>query len=206
MILAILIVAIGCNSSTNDTKKEPAAPPKAVAPTPATPNLVTDSMLMQVSHSILPLLKNRDYKALAGFVHPEGVRFSPYAFIDTSGEKLLTPAALTTIKPKHEQWVWGTMDGSGEDIKMNIDQYFKRFVYDADYLQAKRKAVNTFLGHGNSLNNLLEIYPGASFTEFYFPGFDPKFEGMDWKTLRLVFKTESNRPLLIAIVHDEWTI
>ncbi len=89
---------------------------------------------------------------------------------------------------------------------MSIKNYFGKFVYDEDFLNAKQKSINEFLGSGNSLNNLREVFPGSDFTEFYFPGFDPKYEGMDWRTLRLVFKTENNRPWLIAIVHDEWTI
>ena len=46
--------------------------------------------------------------------------------------------------------------------------------------------------------------------EAHFPGFDKKFGGMDWESLRLVFEevaTDGGSELmLVGIVHDEWTI
>ncbi len=62
------------------------------------------------------------------------------------------------------------------------------------------------IGSSNSLNNLETVYNGCNFTESYFSGFDKKFEGMDWSSLRLVFKKHLDRFYLIAIVHDKWTI
>lgn len=62
------------------------------------------------------------------------------------------------------------------------------------------------MGGGNSLDNVKEIYPDADYTEFYFSGFDPKYDGMDWQKLRLIFKTKAGRTFLIAIIHDQWTI
>ena len=60
-------------------------------------------------------------------------------------------------------------------------------------------------GFGNSLNNLIEIYPSADFVEFYYGGSE-KYDGMDWRALRLVFEEYKGKPYLIAIVNDQWTI
>lgn len=166
-----------------------------------------DTILFQLSDKILALLKIKDFTGLASQVHPVfGIRFSPYAFVDTIHHQHLLPQQLTTFSQQKKILVWGAHDGSGEAIKQNINKYLDEFVYDADFINAPQKAVNKILATGNSLNNLKTIYPNADFTEFYFPGFDPKYGGMDWKTLRLVFQTENNKPWLIAIVHDEWTI
>jgi hypothetical protein len=50
------------------------------------------------------------------------------------------------------------------------------------------------------------VYRGDSYSEFYFPGFDPKYDGMDWRALRLVFKKENEKLYLVGIIHDQWTI
>lgn len=167
----------------------------------------TDTLLLQTSQTILTALKQKDFQSLSTFVHPEWqLLFSPYAYVDTAGSQVLSPYELLAAAKKSSILEWGSYDGTGDPIKMNISQYFDKFVYNKDYLNAKEKAVNKFLGSGNSLNNLKEAYPASDFTEFYFPGFDPKYDGMDWQTLRLVFRKENNKSYLIAIVHDQWTI
>lgn len=162
---------------------------------------------MQVSDEILQSLKTKDLVKLSSFVHPTaGIRFSPYAYIDTANGQVLSGAKLIALGKQQTPVKWGAYDGSGETIKLSIDKYFERFVYSKDFLNAEKKSVNTSNKAGNSLDNLELVYPGTDYTEFYFSGFDPKFEGMDWQKLRLVFMIENSRPWLIAIIHDEWTI
>ncbi|MCG2614697.1 hypothetical protein LZZ85_10410 [Terrimonas sp. NA20] len=168
--------------------------------------VTSDTALLDLSRIILTALKQQDTTRLNQYVSPEfRLRFSPYAFIDTSS-KAFTPYELMAAFSKSTIFEWGSYDGSGEPIKMNIRQYFNKFVYNKDYLSAPKRSVNTFLGSGNSLNNLKEVYPTDHFTEFYFPGFDAKYDGMDWQTIRLVFRQANEKTYLIAIVHDQWTI
>jgi hypothetical protein len=82
----------------------------------------------------------------------------------------------------------------------------QKFVYDVDFAKPEKASVDKFLGGGNSLNNLLQVYKDCHFTESYFSGFEKKYEGMDWRTLRLVFKERDKKFYLIGIVHDQWTI
>jgi hypothetical protein len=42
--------------------------------------------------------------------------------------------------------------------------------------------------------------------EYYFPGFEAQYEGMDWKSLRLVFEQHQGSWKLVGIIHNEWTI
>lgn len=180
------------------------------AQTPGSDNFVltpTDTLLFQLSNEILTAIKEKDFAKLSSYVHPLlGIRFSPYAFIDTLHHQRLLPAELIRLGRQDKRLAWGSYDGSGEPILLDLTKYIGEFVYDADFLVAPQKSVNKILASGNSLNNLKTIYPGADFTEFFFPGFDPKYGGMDWKTLRLVFQTVDKKPRLVAIIHDEWTI
>lgn len=45
-----------------------------------------------------------------------------------------------------------------------------------------------------------------NYVEYHFPGFEKKYEGKDWKSLRLVFEKKNDRWYLVGIVHDQWTI
>jgi len=168
---------------------------------------ISERRLIILSSKILRSLNEKGYAGLAEFIHPElGIRFSPYAYIDTTADQLLSRNKLIALGKSQKKIKWGYEDATGKPIKLSINNYVEKFVYDVDFLNAEKKGVNKFFGGGNSLNNLKEIYPRCNFAEFYFSGFDPKFEGMDWRALRLVFKDYKKNYYLIAIVHDQWTI
>ncbi len=166
-----------------------------------------DSVLLDLTKEILTAIKEKDYKKLTEYIHPEdGIRFSPYGFIDTANDVTATRSTFKLNAYTNKKRIWGYFDGSDDPIKMTSKEYFKRFVYDADFLNAEKTSLNQCLGGGNSQNNILVIYDGLPFTESYFSGFDEKFGGMDWRALRLVFKEYEGKYYLVAIVHDEWTI
>lgn len=56
------------------------------------------------------------------------------------------------------------------------------------------------------MNNIAEIYEEKQRIEFYFPGFDPQYEGIDWKSLTLVFDQVDGQREVIGIIHNQWTI
>lgn len=168
-----------------------------------------DSILLKMTQAILTMLKNKNYSAFANYIHPaEGIRFSPYGYVDTvhdikfSKQKFINE----TGNPEQEMIVWGEFDGTGDPIKMTLNNYLQRFVYDVDFSKPEKRKVNEFIGGGNSLNNLLSVYKNCDFTESHFSGFEEKYGGMDWRSLRLVFRNRNGRFLLVGIVHDEWTI
>ena len=203
LILLWSTAALIC-SACNDNTPAPGVPTgdsagKTTIPAPpqvdsAALTAKNDSLLMKEAITVLQLLKAKNFAALAGHVHPsKGVRFSPYGFIDVKAHKVLTAGNLRSPEQLPEKITWGVYDGTGDPIEAGLPFYFDKFVYDKDFLNAEKKAVNQFLAAGNSLNNLKEIYPGAGFAEFYFSGFDPKYGGMDWAGLRLVFEKEKNK-------------
>lgn len=167
-----------------------------------------DSILLKLTSEVLTAFKNKDYNVLAELVHPViGVRFSPYAYIDTAHDKILTVDMMRKqADPKNQDKIlWGTIDPTDEPINRTIDDYVKEFVYDVDFLHPEKQKVNHFIGSGTTQNNLLAVYEGADFTESHFSGFDKQYEGMDWRSLRLVFKLKDGKYFLVGVVHDEWT-
>ena len=168
-----------------------------------------DSLLLKTTRNVLTLLKNKNYLAFANYIHPvEGIRFSPYGFVDTVHDiKLSKQKFINEVgQPIQDMIVWGQFDGTGDPIKMTLNNYMQRFVYDVDFSKPEKRSINEFLGGGNSLNNLELAYKNCDFTESHFSGFDKKYGGMDWRSLRLVFKVRDKKFLLVGIVHDEWTI
>jgi hypothetical protein len=168
-----------------------------------------DSILLRFTNNILVALKNKNYSAFANYIHPaSGIRFSPYGYVDIlSHLRFSREKFIATAKDDNQEMiVWGKFDATGDPIKMTLNNYLQRFVYDVDFIKPEKRTVNDFIGTGNSLNNLLSVYKNCDFTESYFSGFKKEYAGMDWKSLRLVFKERNGKFFLVGIVHDEWTI
>lgn len=204
-ISALMLGITGCNQynkeadsslSTDTLKQEFAVEPEA-----------DEETLTTIASEILTTLKAKDYKAFASYFHPtEGVLFSPYGYIDVKSAKKISKAQFMKFIEEHGSVNWGNYDGTGDPIKLTAQQYLAKFVYNADFLNAEKTAYNNIIGKGNSPNNLSELYPKLPFIEYHFSGFDKKYSGMDWTSLRLVFKQHQSSYYLVAVVHDQWTI
>lgn len=152
-------------------------------------------------------LKNKDMEGLASVVHPlMGVRFTPYEYIDLQNDLVFTKDRIANFLEDTQTYTWGSFDGSGEPIIMTFSEYFDRFIYDVDFANAQMIGNNYSIGKGNSQNNISEAYPDAYYIEFHFPGFESEYEGMDWRSLRLVYEKMDGVWYLVGIVHGEWTI
>jgi hypothetical protein len=166
-----------------------------------------DSIILELTTQVLTSIKNSDFDVFSKFIHPTlGVRFSAYAFIDTLKDVKLTSLEIIDLVKKQNAINWGSYDGSGEIITLNINEYFKKFVYNADFLNAENKSINKIIQNGNTINNIDSVYKNCDFTENHFPGIDKKFEGIDWCSLRLVYKKYNDNYYLVGVIHDQWTI
>jgi hypothetical protein len=163
----------------------------------------------EAAQAVLDALQKDDLAKAAEWVQPEkGVRYSPYAFVDVENDVVVEKEALSGLMSDAAMKVWGTHAGSGEPIEMTYADYHKQYVIDADFGKDAEVAVNERLGEGTTTSNLNDVYPSANhvFVEYHIDGIDPKLEGMDWRSLRLVFaKAESGQLFLVGIVHDQWT-
>jgi len=160
-----------------------------------------------IAAKTLLAIKNNDFTTLSNLSSREhGILFAPYNYIDQKRNIVLTHEKIAEGFNNTKTYLWGTEDGTGDPISMTFESYYKRFVYSKDFASAPKVGYNQTLGLGNSLNNVRMIYPESIVVEYYFDGFDPKFEGMDWKSLRLVFEKEAGTWVLVAILHNQWTI
>jgi hypothetical protein len=144
----------------------------------------------------------------AALVHPtKGVRFSPYAYVRSDSDVVVSRDEVPALFSSRRQYVWGYSDGSGEPLRFTFEDYYGRYVYNADFLNAPRVEYNSPpIRAGNTPSNITKVYPAAMFVEHHFPGFDPKYEGMDWSSLWLVFEQVDAAWFLVGVVHGSWTI
>jgi hypothetical protein len=165
------------------------------------------SVIGDRANEVLSIIKSKDMGKLSEVIHPDkGVRFSPYGHVSKETDLVFNSTQIKTLAADQKVYNWGSYDGSGEPIELTFADYHKKFVYDVDFLNAKEIGYNKILGMGNTLVNTSEVYPKAIIVEYYFPGFDPQYSGMDWRSLRLAFEKSGNTWYLVGIIHDQWTI
>lgn len=165
-------------------------------------------LVEEAASTVMNALRNKDMNQLAAWVHSEkGLRFSPYAHVDTKNDLVFNKDEVEGLMKDSTKRVWRTFAGSGDLIELTFADYYKRFVYDADFIQTAEIAVNKGLGQGTMINNLNEVYPKDQydFVEYHIAGIDPSVEGMDWRSLRLVFEKIGEDHALVGIIHDQWT-
>lgn len=162
--------------------------------------------LMVEASNIIYLMSINDYANLSLYVDPfDGVRVSPYQYVDAGSDIVLTAADVASIAT-YPMTNWGVYDGSGEPINLTGIDYYNQFIYNADFNTAPYIGQNIILTFGNMINNITTVYPGASYVEFYFDGFNPTYEGMDWTSLTVVMKNVGGQWYLVGLVHGQWTI
>ncbi len=198
LILSLLLLALLVAACADGAAEREAASPEAA---PAAP-------LPARADSAVAALARQDFAALAALVHPtHGVRFTPYAYVDTTADVVLSRQQVARLAADTTVYEWGAYDGTGEPITLPFEAYFERFIYNKPYQKARRGAPDERMGAGNTLSNIKEAYAGTetAFVEYHVPGSD-EYGGMDWGSLRLVFERHDGAWYLVGIIHDEWTI
>jgi hypothetical protein len=166
-----------------------------------------EAKIRELGNKTLEALRDKNMQWLSSIIHPDkNLRFSPYTYVNHDTDLVFTANEILTLLSSDKIYNWGRYDGSGEAIELNFEEYYSKFVYDKDFLNAEEVAYNRYIGKGNTLNNVFDIYPDGKLMEYYFSGFEPKFEGLDWESLKLVFEEKDGVWYLVGIVHDGWTI
>ncbi|NOT50731.1 MAG: hypothetical protein HOP10_05595 [Chitinophagaceae bacterium] len=167
---------------------------------------IDSNLLFTTSTTILTLIKNKNYDSLATYFHPtEGVRFAPYTFTDSSARILHGEEFKALAKSnKKISWGLGWLDEEDPDSILTVKQYFNRYVYDVDFLKAPH-SFNQYTNAGTDIDNSQDFYPGANTVHYFFDGFEKKYDGLDFRGLKLVYRLYQGKPYLVGIIHNEWT-
>lgn len=205
VFIFFIFIFNACDSKKPNTESEDVSgnkPPPTVLSDTAVEKLIKDK-----AYYILKLIKEKNFAALSSQVHPKnGLRLTPYAYVSPEQDLSFTPREVKDLAMADAVYTWGFYDGSGKPIKATFEEYYQEFIYNADFINAEVH-YNNDQQRGNAINNSRDVYGiEAEIVEFYIPGQEEKFGGMDWKSLRLVFTPYNNKWYLEGIIHAQWTI
>ncbi|MDP5273526.1 hypothetical protein [Chengkuizengella axinellae] len=171
------------------------------------PQVNLEDLILNKANEVILLLKNENMAQLSSYVHPNnGVRISPYPFVNVNSDLVFSANQISTFMTDNNVYTWGSYDGSGEPIQLTPSDYYNAFIYSADFANPEQISYNQILGAGNMIQNKVSVYPNANIVEFYFSGFDPQYNGMDWQSLSLVFEEYDGDWYLVGMIKGAWTI
>lgn len=228
--LAILLTATGCQSSATpeveviETETKPIASQTQQSDKPSVPATIptkspvknpsnspikaeiSQKTLTQQALDIQQALATKDYESLIDDIHPtRGVRFSMYAYVHLDKDKVFSREQFAQyLNQSKVKFTWGDLDGTGELLIVPLPTYLDTWIDGKKYNNA-RITVNTFESRGNMINNVNEAYPKSDVVDFYYKGSD-KYDGIDWRGMRLVFENYQGKRYLIGIINDQWTV
>jgi len=166
-----------------------------------------EKTIKETADKLIHAISVKDAKTISDYVHPvKGVRFTPYTYVSVEKDVVFSKEKMKNFFEDQNVYLWGYYDGTGDEIKLTPGGYYEKFIYSADFKNAEQIGYNEVLSTGNMLENQFEIYDNPIVVEYYFPGFNPEYEGMDWKSLRLVFEKYEDSWKLVGIIHNQWTI
>lgn len=160
----------------------------------------------ELSGSLLHALDEQNMEDIAPLVHPEkGLTFSPYVYIEEDAI-VFDQADVAGILNSDEVFIWGHYDGEGSPIETTSREYFGGFLGMDPFLNADEVLIDDPQERGNTVNNIMDVFPDARIMEYYKDGTDAN-AGMDWESIIFVYEPDDSGELkLVAIVRDMWTI
>jgi hypothetical protein len=180
------------------------------------PDVNREELLVSRADEAIQALHDNDWQRLSELVHPDrGLLLSPYAYVEIDEAVVLSPSEVEAIESDDSVRMFGYTDGEGAPIEKTSEAFITNRLLDRDFSDAHRGEPGEVIGRGNTLNNVPDVFRRSddaqqndeevNFVEYHDPGSD-EFDGMDWASLRLIFRFEDGAWYLIAIVRDQWTI
>lgn|GEM_PF-1890615 len=167
---------------------------------------VAEGIIKQTADTVIRAIADKDFETVSNYTHPElGVRFTPYTCPSEERDLVFSKEMIKEFFDDKNTYVWGYYDGSGFDIELTPEGYYGAFIYPVDYVNVSKAGYNTVLSNTLMYENQFEFYRNSIIVEYYFPG-SPEYDGMDWRSLRLVFQQYKDSWMLTGIINNQWTI
>ncbi|SEO27142.1 hypothetical protein SAMN04488134_105202 [Amphibacillus marinus] len=161
--------------------------------------------LEERADQVIRLLIERDFDRLAQLTDEQGLLFSPYVHIADQSVQFVQQE-LSQFDQDQESYTWGSYDGSGNPIDLIPMEYFEQFITVEPLAVPDDIFIDEESQHGNSINNIKEVFPEATVVEYHHEGSEEE-AGIDWFSLHMVFEEDQLGDWrLVALISDQWTI
>lgn len=205
-LLAINITACTLNKANDSSAKNRAENNYELTEEGIIKPEVAKQIIKPSADKLINAISEKNAEMVLEFIHPvKGVRFTPYTNVSLKTDKVFSREEFKEFFNDQSVYFWGYYDGSSEEIYLTPSEYYEKFIYSKDFKNAKEVGYNEVLSSGNVVENQFKVYESPIIVEYYLSG-EPKYEGLDWQSLRLVFEKYEKDWKLVGIIHNQWTI
>jgi len=137
--------------------------------------------IKETADKLINALSVKESGCISDFVHPvKGLRFTPYTYVSQEHDVVFNVKEVINFFKDQEHYLWGHYDGTGDKISLTPGEYYDKFIYTQDFVNAEKVGYNKIFSFGNMLENQFEVY--------------------------LVFEEYENSWKLVGLINNQWTI
>jgi hypothetical protein len=201
-----------------DPLPNPPQPAPPSTPAPTTPPLTpvancptaknaytpgeTKACIGEQADAVIQALKQHDMAQVATFVHPTaGLQFGLEGRIQNS--PTFSKSQVQALWTDPTEYLWGHVGGQPTEVKSSFQAFYPGSIYHQDFANAPVVSYGKVAKESNSNDT---VPAGQMMVDYHFPGFDPKYDGMDWTSLRLYFAQHDGQWYLLSVISDNWKI
>jgi hypothetical protein len=164
------------------------------------------SAVLARAREALSAIAARDMRRLSSVVHPEkGILFSANALPNCYVVRYSREELLSAMRDPARR-IWGQIAEAGPPPPLHegtFAEFLRKWLYDGDYARARDDTVDGSGTEGKTGELAQTYFPEARIVEFHIPS---PTDGMDWRSLRLVFEGYKGALYLVAALPQGWTI
>lgn len=191
----------GQNPSPQPSEPEPTNP-NCPAPKSTYTEVEAEACVKVRATAAIGALKAKDMKKLASLVHPKkGVQFGLEGRVQNS--PAFSAAQVEQLFSDTTEYLWGYVGGKPTEVRSTFAGLYQSTIYHQDFANAPVVVYGRIYRSGNGN---VTVPSGQIVVEYHFPGFDPKYGGMDWTSLRLYFERSGGQWYLVSVIEDNWQI
>lgn len=147
-------------------------------------------------------IKNKNFERLSTLIHPSTeLRLSSSTEIKQSTDVKINSEQLKKLTTDTTKYKWGVLNGEGNQIELNFNEYYDLYIYDKDYANNAEVNYNKFIDRSDKKTNVYEIYKEGIVVEYFFKGTEAN-NYMDWSSIYLGFENIEDKWYLTGIIHS----
>jgi hypothetical protein len=150
---------------------------------------MAERVISEKNGRVIAAIRDQNFSELANYIHPaRGVRITLFNMASTE-DVILTGIDFLS----NDIYTWG-VEGSGEDIRMSIEELFDAYLYQRDYANDSRFYNNSEqVLYNNYIWGNEYIFYDKCISVFYMYGGIEELANLGWSGLKLIYQEHSDQ-------------
>ena len=162
-----------------------------------------ETIISKKAEKIINIIAEKNFQELSKYIHPvNGAFFSTLNRFSINSNLKFYVEDIHNFLDNQKVYRWGGIPGSAIPIELNPPDYFDRYIYNNDYINADKIGYNQMFSDPDYQENQHDVFEKAIVVEFYIEQNEHKLD----ESTRIVFQEYEGEWYIVGFSHYEWTI